>query len=68
MLYPLQILVIHSSLLHQDREYEQCHRLLEYSTDIYDIYFSIILFNTFTDNIANFVGSNGYRRSFFILF
>ncbi|KAF5753224.1 hypothetical protein HanXRQr2_CPg0836071 (chloroplast) [Helianthus annuus] len=41
---------------------------LKYGTGIYNLYFSIILLNTFTDNITNFVGLNGYHEYFLILF
>ncbi|KAJ6796384.1 ATP synthase CF1 alpha subunit [Iris pallida] len=34
---------------------------LKYRTSIHNLYFSIILFNTFTNNITNFVSSKGYH-------
>uniref|UniRef100_A0A2P2JD08 ATP synthase subunit alphaic n=1 Tax=Rhizophora mucronata TaxID=61149 RepID=A0A2P2JD08_RHIMU len=37
---------------------------LKYGTSIYNLYFPIILFNTFTDNITNLIGSNGYHKYF----
>ncbi|KHF97297.1 hypothetical protein F383_34722 [Gossypium arboreum] len=41
---------------------------LKDGTSIYNLYFSIILLNTFTDNITNFVGSNSYHEYFLIIF
>ncbi|GFP82596.1 ATP synthase subunit alpha chloroplastic [Phtheirospermum japonicum] len=41
---------------------------LKYGAGIYNLDFSIILFNTFTDNVTNFVGSNGYHEFFLIIF
>ena len=68
LLYPLQILLIHPTLLHQDHKYAQCHHLIEVRYRYYNLYFSIILLNTFLNNITNFIRSNGYHEYFLILF